>query len=405
MVEEDTEAAIAWGTRALELAAGLGDAEAEVYALANLGAARGQAGELDAGQAELERAHALAAQHGLEDHAGRALSLLVLGPLRPRRLARAAQHVDRAIEYCTARGLDTWRLYVVAYRSRLELLAGRWDDAGACAALALRHPRSASVARTWALTTLGLLRARRGDAGAAAALDEAEALGAGTGELFRVGPTAAARAELAWLTGDPGAIPGLTEEVLELAVRRRDPWVAGELSALRRLAGVDDGLAPALVAEPYRLVLSGDAAGAAAAWAALGCVYDEALARAQDEDPDAARAGLEALQALGARAAATVVARALRDRGVRNLPRGPRPRTRENPAGLTARELEVVALLAEGLRNAQIAERLVVADKTVDHHVSAVLRKLGASSRGEAAAAALRLGLVPTPEKDGRLDP
>jgi DNA-binding NarL/FixJ family response regulator len=75
------------------------------------------------------------------------------------------------------------------------------------------------------------------------------------------------------------------------------------------------------------------------------------------------------------------------------VPRGPRPSTRENPAGLTARELDVLALLAEGLRNAQIAERLVISQKTVDHHVSAILRKLDVRTRSEAAAEATRLGL------------
>jgi DNA-binding NarL/FixJ family response regulator len=84
----------------------------------------------------------------------------------------------------------------------------------------------------------------------------------------------------------------------------------------------------------------------------------------------------------------------LRDRGVRDLPRGPRARTRSNPAGLTTRELEVLALLAEGLRNADIAERLVVSAKTVDHHVSAILRKLEVRTRSEAVAAAWRLDLA-----------
>ena len=88
------------------------------------------------------------------------------------------------------------------------------------------------------------------------------------------------------------------------------------------------------------------------------------------------------------------MARKLRERGVRGVPRGPRPRTRANPAGLTARELEVLALLARGLRNAAIADELVVSEKTVDHHVSAILRKLDVRTRGEAAAEAARLGLL-----------
>ena len=100
------------------------------------------------------------------------------------------------------------------------------------------------------------------------------------------------------------------------------------------------------------------------------------------------------MSALGARPAAAIATRRLRALGERQLPRGPRARTRENPAGLTARELELLPLLAEGLRNAEIAERLVVSEKTVDHHVSAILRKLGVRKRGEAAARARTLGLA-----------
>jgi DNA-binding NarL/FixJ family response regulator len=79
---------------------------------------------------------------------------------------------------------------------------------------------------------------------------------------------------------------------------------------------------------------------------------------------------------------------------VRDLPRGPRATTRENPAELTARELEVLGLVAEGLRNADIAERLFLSERTVAHHVSAILRKLGVRSRAQAGAEAARMGIV-----------
>ena len=140
--------------------------------------------------------------------------------------------------------------------------------------------------------------------------------------------------------------------------------------------------------------MTGQWAAAAERWRKIGCPYEMALALAEADDPEAARASLDALRRLGARPAAAILSRRLRERGVRGLPRGPRPQTSENPGGLTARELDVLVLLGEGLRNAAIAERLVVSPKTVDHHVSAVLRKLGVRTRGEAGAAAIRLGLT-----------
>ena len=135
---------------------------------------------------------------------------------------------------------------------------------------------------------------------------------------------------------------------------------------------------------------------AADAWTALESPYEAALARS-DGDEEAQRRGLDELTELGARAASTVVARRLREQGAHGVPRGPRATTLANPAGLTSRESEVLALVAEGLRNAEIAERLVVSRKTVDHHVSAILRKLDVRTRGEAVATAAGRGLL----KDG----
>jgi DNA-binding NarL/FixJ family response regulator len=83
----------------------------------------------------------------------------------------------------------------------------------------------------------------------------------------------------------------------------------------------------------------------------------------------------------------------MRELGMR-VPKGPRRTTRENAAGLTARQLEVVELIAEGLTNAEIAERLVVSQRTAEHHVAAVLTKLGATTRREAARRASELRLV-----------
>ncbi len=393
MVVEDADGAAQWGQRALDLARHLHDTEAHIYALTNTGAAEFQSGA-DAGRSKLESALALAQQHDLEEYAGRAFLQLVLCAYRARRFELASRYLEPGLGYCSERGLDTWRLYLLACRARLELGLGRWEEAAASAAVVLGDSRSPPVASGWVLAVLGLVRARRGDAEASAPLEQAHVLVRSTGELERIAQVAAARAEAAWLTGEGAAVERVTDVALELALGRRAPWDVGELAYWRWQVGVGDVLAAGAAAEPYSLSMAGDWARAASVWREIGCPYEAALALGHSDDQLVVREAIDQLQQLGARPAAAIVARRLRERGVRGVPRGPRPQTRENPAGLTTRELEVLGLVAAGCRNAQIAERLVISEKTVDHHVSAILRKLDVHSRGAAAAEALRLGLT-----------
>jgi DNA-binding NarL/FixJ family response regulator len=140
--------------------------------------------------------------------------------------------------------------------------------------------------------------------------------------------------------------------------------------------------------------IGGRVRGAAAAWADAGCAYEQARALA-DGDSKAALEALALFETMGARPAAEALRRTLRAAGVRGLPRGIRGSTRANPHELTDRELEVLLLLCEGLKNAEIAERLSRSVRTVDHHLAAAFSKLGVSSRTEAMAAAQRAGLRP----------
>jgi DNA-binding NarL/FixJ family response regulator len=133
---------------------------------------------------------------------------------------------------------------------------------------------------------------------------------------------------------------------------------------------------------------------AADLWRALGCPYDAASVAGWSEDLELAHAGHDALVEMGALGAARVVAKRLRAEGARGLTRGPRRATRQNPGGLTTREVDVLRLLSGGFRNAEIAERLHLSKRTVDHHVSSILRKLDVRTRGEAVAAATRLEVL-----------
>src|SRR5262249_36957337 len=157
------------------------------------------------------------------------------------------------------------------------------------------------------------------------------------------------------------------------ALRDGHAWDVGELALWRRRAGLL-GDAPSRGAEPFALSIAGEPEAAARAWQEIGAPYERALALCDAGDPTLVLAGLEQLDALGAVAPGRVVRRRLQAVGVRSVPRGPRPATRAHPAGLSARQAEVLSLLAEGRSNAEIARALFLTPKTVEHHVTAILR-------------------------------
>ncbi|MEP7055325.1 MAG: AAA family ATPase [Actinomycetota bacterium] len=387
---EDATATLTWGTRAMLLAEQLGDVEIITQSLNNMGTIELLSG---GSSQQLERSLRLAERAGLDDHVGRAFINLTWAISRTRS-NQLAHWFDRGIESCDERGLELWSLYVAAYSARFSLDQGRWAEASEAAAMLLRYPRSAPLLRLLALCINGLVRARRGDPARWEPLDEALDIAAGCDELQWVAPVALARAEAAWLEGlGAEAVTEATDGVVELARRRGAGWVSGELAFWRRLAGVDEQV-PEGIPEPFALQLTGHCVAAAERWTALGCPYEAALSLGGADDDLALRRALDELRALGARPAATIVARRLRERGANNVPRGPRQSTRRNPANLTTREVDVLKLLAQGLRNAEIADRMFVADKTVHHHVSAILRKLEVRTRGQAAVEADRLGVL-----------
>ena len=226
-------------------------------------------------------------------------------------------------------------------------------------------------------------------------LDRALEIADRVGGAQYVGATAVARAEAAWLQGRAHAVETELRRALPVVLEAGDDWPAAELACWCARLGLRAEVDLAGDAGPFSLELAGRFLDASAAWDALGCPYDAAVALVCADDPALLREAHARLRALAARPAAAVVARRLRAMGCRDVPDGPRAQTVANPAGLTARELEVLSLVSEGLSNAEIADRLVLSERTVAHHVSAILRKLQVPSRARAAAAAGRLRIGP----------
>jgi DNA-binding CsgD family transcriptional regulator/tetratricopeptide (TPR) repeat protein len=305
----------------------------------------------------------------------------------------ANEFLPAAFEYCVEHNLDLWRINVLALLARSQLDQGRWTEAAESARLLLEDPRESPWPHHEALVVLALVRGRRGDPGAREALRAADEVGVSPEEFSAVVDLTAARAELAWLEGHSEEVDRVTAPLLESALGREGVEDGARLAYWRRLAGIEVA-AEQPFSGPYAAGAAGEWRAAATQWEERSCPYETALALAQGDDVEALMRALDICQELGARPLATRVARRLRKLGANGVPRGPRASTRENPARLTARELEVLALVSDGLRNAEIADRLVVSRRTVDHHVSAILRKLEAQTRGEAVATAVRLGVL-----------
>lgn len=391
MLADEHEQAVLWGTRAIALAQDLGATETLVHALNNVGSSQ-LLSQNEEGRAKLEESLRLSLENEFQEHVARAYTNLADADMRSRAYDLAMRYLDDGVAYTSEHDMDSMSLYLKAERARVHFERGDWDSASEDAEFVLKHYGVLAITKIPALAVLGHVRVRRGDPDAARLLAEAYELALQTEELQRIGPVASALAESAWLNGDLKQVLKLARLVLKLGKGHEDLWRQGEFAFwIWRASGATEPSEN--IPAPYALQMSGDWAAAAQAWKELGCPYEEAMALADGDEP-AQLAALEIFEGLGARPAAERLRQAMRATGVRGIPRGPRPSTKENPHGLTGRQMDVLALMIEGLANAEIAERLFISPKTVDHHVSAILAKLDAHTRGEAVSLALQSGLI-----------
>ena len=363
MLAQRGEEAIAAGERAIELSRQLDDVETLVHAQTNVGTAL-MFSDPDTGRELLTLTAELAEASGFAGDACRAAHNIASVDYDHRRFDLAATEIEHALAVARRLEQPWFEADTLVLRALLDLARGEWSAAMATIEQLMDETELPAITEAPAIRVLATVELRRGESQAQALVQRAWDLAEPTGELQWMRPAAALKAEAAWLAGDDAGVDEATREVFETALATGSEWDIAELAAWRRRAGLLDAPDEALWDSPYERAL--------------------ALIDAQAEQP--MLEGLAMLDELGATAPGRLVRRRLTAMGASHVPRGPRPSTRANPAGLSARQAEVLALLAEGLSNAEIARRLFLTPKTVEHHVGAILRKLRVNSRAEAVA-------------------
>ena len=335
---------------------------------------------------------ALAGRH--EAEVARAYVNLHACYVADRHWATAQRYFTPGVAYCDDHDITSYSIDLRSERTSVLERTGRWDEAVAVCHELLRQGGPSPGIRLCTLDRLGTILVRRGEPGAWECLDEAIGYADGAGDLQSIVALRLARAEAFWLEGKL-AEARREAELADDVADNCDRWERGAVAVWLRRTGSARPPRGELAA-PYQLQLDGDRSGAARLWAELGCPYEAALALLDATDEASLRKALWTFIDLGASATVRLTRQKMRRLAIRSIPVGPRTATRKHPLGLTRREREVLELICARLTNAEIAQKLFISVKTVDHHVSAVLAKLDTPTRRAAAARAAKLGLIKT---------
>ncbi|HVR31294.1 MAG TPA: AAA family ATPase [Acidimicrobiia bacterium] len=386
-IRETAAAAQRWADRALSLIDE--DAETRLEALV-----LGDVGMIDylnrRDPTRLLRAVRLADQVGLHVDVVRGYANLATCALAHRDYTAAISHLDAADDYSTEKQVYAFDALTGAIRAQVLFETGHWADAEDTARAVMAHESFAWIP---ASIVHARLKVRRGDADATEAITAAVRAARATGEAQRIVPAIGAAAEAAWMQDRLSEVIEDVEEAHALALRTMSPRWVGETSIWLQAAGMLSDI-PSVAETPARLMIGARWPEAAAEWDRLGSPYEAAVCRSLADDVETVMQGLAELDHIGAVPMARRTRVRLSRMGVEKIPRGPRRSTAANPAGLTARQMDVLALVVEGHTNAEIAQRLFLSARTVDHHVAAILLKLEVESRRQVRERAAALGLL-----------
>jgi DNA-binding CsgD family transcriptional regulator len=302
-----------------------------------------------------------------------------------RNLPQAEKYFSLGYNYCIEKDIDSMWTFIAGDYARTKLFMGNWDEAVDIANTVLKRNNISFMQRIVPLYVIGIIRTRRNDPGTISIFNELNSKIGSVGEIWEMIVTVkVATAEIYWLQNKLEDIIDEIEIIYNKLRANGNLWLIGELAfwlwKANRLKEI-----PERIAKPYLLMIRGEWKSAAKLWEELKCPYEQAMALSCG-DEEAMKNAIEIFNRLSASATSQLIKQKMRAQGVRSIPKGPRRTTRNNPSGLTLRQIEILNLLGKGLSNNEIGNKLFISPKTVDHHISAILSKLNIHSRYEAAA-------------------
>jgi len=395
MLADDLDNTLHWGNKAIDLARRMDDQEILSHALNNVGAVMLKVGtEVTEGEQMLRQSLDIALQNGFHEHVARAYTNLSFSFVLNRQYKKANAIFDEGLKYCEERDLQSWSFYMLSEKVKILLDTGAWPEAEALAQSLLSNPLQPVATKIGAIVTLARLRIRTGAFDEARRLlTEGKHIAFQTGEVQRVVPVLVAAMELSWVAGEPLPLEEIKTAEQTMFRRKDHSYHYSLLAYWKQKCGMPSHDETVVYAGPFRWELKGRWQEAAEAWGEAGCRYEQALAWLEGDEKHQ-KQGLVLLDELGASATCDMLKLKLKEQGVRNIPRGPRESTRNNPAQLTGRQIEILMLLRDGAPNREIADKLFISPKTVDHHISAILSKLDVTSRAKAVVEAQKLGIL-----------